>query len=320
MEAALCLGYGPFLSISLRMPSSTSTTPASTKLHFGFNHSSISVSSGFMTNRRRCHHFFSSRPLALDRSNSSMPSANEKDGGKVVRGAVGASLALACALSIIGCRCKMNLKAIAGPKQQVYQKAPSFQQFAPPAPRKMALKSLLDVTVNLASKEVRRARDVSPGTLPPPSRHLPPSKDQIDQLKNYLSKGGKKRTSKYANSITTVVTLTHLKRLGTKEAVSLMKRGQPDQALSMLKNEYKKYEMSGPETAYYMNMVLVEILICQGKYEEAFEFMSAYDQKISDFDVRPTLYKAILCTMLDRDEEGQQLWEEFARSIGGFSP
>lgn len=138
-----------------------------------------------------------------------------------------------------------------------------------------------------------------------------------------------------------------------------MKRGQPDEALSMVKNEYKKYEMSEPETAYNMSMVLVEILICQvfpktfpfssssknarapksdhlevawmimdriwncllkiwegddktslfwnwikimffcfliiiclqGKYEEAFQFMSAHDQKISNFDVRPTLYK-----------------------------
>ncbi|XVF25470.1 hypothetical protein REPUB_Repub13aG0215000 [Reevesia pubescens] len=276
MVVALCLGYGPQPSISLRMPSST-------KLYFGFNHSSISVSSGF-TDHRRCHHFYSPGPLALDRSNSSMPSGNEKGGGKVVRGAVGASLALACALSIIGCSCKMNFKAIAGPKQQVHQKAPSFQQFTPTAPKKMALKSLLDVTVDLASKEGRKGKDVSPVLPSPASR----SKDQIDQLK--------------------------------KEAVSLMKRGHPDEALYLLKNEYKKYEMSEPESAYYMNMVLVEILICQGKYEEAFEFMNAHDQKISDFDVRPTLYKAILCTMLDKDEEAQQLWEEFARSIGGFSP
>ncbi|XWS12367.1 hypothetical protein CRYUN_Cryun37aG0083700 [Craigia yunnanensis] len=286
MEAAFCLGYDPLPSISLRMPSNTITSPASTKLHFGFNHSFISVFSGCV-NHRRCHHFYSLGPLALDRSNS-MISGNEKGGGKVVRGAVGASLALACVLSIIGCSCKMNFKAIAGPKQQVYQKAPSFQQFTPPATRKMALKSLLDVTVNLASKEGRNGRNVIPEPPSPASRHLPSSKDQIDQLK--------------------------------KEAVSLMKLGQPDVALYMLRNEYKRYELSEPESAYYMNMVLVEILICQGKYEEAFEFMSAHNQKISDFDVRPTLYKAILCTMLDRDEEAQELWEEFARSIGGMSP
>ncbi|XWS19838.1 hypothetical protein CRYUN_Cryun31cG0051000 [Craigia yunnanensis] len=291
MEAALCLSYGHLPSIFLRMPSSTIEAPTSIKLNFGFNHSSISVSRGGFTNRRRCHHFYSPVSLALDRSNSSMPSGNEKDvdKGKVVRGAIGASLALACALSIIGCGCKMNLKAIAGPKQQVYQKAPSFQQFTPPAPRKMALKSLLDVTVNLASKEGRQGRDVYPSPhASPASRHLPPSKDQIDQLK--------------------------------KEAVSIIKRGQPDEALHMLRNEYKKYELSEPETAYNMSMVLVEILICQGKYEEAYEFMGAHDQKISPFDVRPTLYKAILCTMLDRDEEAQQLWEEFASSIGGMSP
>lgn len=33
------------------------------------------------------------------------------------------------------------------------------------------------------------------------------------------------------------------------------------------------------------------IIYVQGKYEEAYEFMTTHDQKISDFDVRPTLYK-----------------------------
>lgn len=45
----------------------------------------------------------------------------------------------------------------------------------------------------------------------------------------------------------------------------MMKLGQPDEALYMLKNECRKYEMSEPETAYFMNMALVEILICQVK-------------------------------------------------------
>lgn len=192
MEAALSLGYGHVPSISLSMPS--------TKLQFGlFHHSSISVFSGGcggFTNwwrRRQCYHLYSHGPLAFDRSNSSMrPSGNyEKGVGKVVGvGAIGASLALACALSIIGCcGCKMNLiKAIAGPKQQVYQKAPSLEQIAPLAPRKMALKSLLDVTVTLASKEGRERRDVSPHeSSAPASRHLPPSKDQIDQIKVHFS-------------------------------------------------------------------------------------------------------------------------------------
>ncbi|TYI23401.1 hypothetical protein ES332_A06G162700v1 [Gossypium tomentosum] len=230
MEAALCLGYGPLPSISLR------TVPASTRLHFGFNPSFLSVSSGFMT---KCRRFYGPGPLALDRSNSSMASANENGGAKVVRGAVGASLALACALGIIGCGCKMNFKAIAGPKP-VYRKAPSFEHIAPPAPRKMALKSLLDVTVSLASKEGRRARDVSPGSHIPGPRPSSPSKDQIDQLK--------------------------------------------------------------------------------GKYEEAYEFMTTHDQKISELDVRPTLYKAIICTMLDKDDEAQRLWDDFAGSVGGFFP
>ncbi|XVF87169.1 hypothetical protein PTKIN_Ptkin18bG0097400 [Pterospermum kingtungense] len=318
MEAALCLGYGPLPSICLR----TIAAPASTKLHFGFNHSSISVSSGGFTNQRRCHRLYSHGPVAVDRSNSSMPSGNEKGVGKVRRGAIGASLALACALSIIGCGCKMNLKAIAGPKQQVHQKAPSFQQIAPLAPRKMALKSLLDVTVNLASKEGRNGRDVirGPPASPHGPRHLPPSKDQIDQLKVHFS----------TNVLVLEAPGLGIRLLRTRfeykynvqhmEVVNIMKRGQPDEALHKLKTECKKYEMTEPETSYFMHMALIEILICQGKYEEAFEFMSAHDLKISDFDVRPTLYKAILLTMLNRDEEAQELWEEFATSNGGMPP
>ncbi|KAK8502296.1 hypothetical protein V6N13_092906 [Hibiscus sabdariffa] len=233
MEAALCLGYGPMLSISHRMPSGMITT-----LRFGFNHSFVSVSKGSMTSHRRCHRFCSRGPLALDRSNSSMPSENEKGGAKAVRGAVGASLALACTLGIITCGCKMNFKAMAGPKQQVYQKSPSLPRNVPPMPlRKVALKSLLDVTVDLASKDGRSARGVSSGSHFP-GWHSAPSTYQVDQLK--------------------------------------------------------------------------------GKYEEAYEFMKT-QEKMSDFDVRPTLYKAIVCTMLDKDE-AQDLWDEFAGSIGGFSP
>ncbi|KAK8612863.1 hypothetical protein V6N13_092967 [Hibiscus sabdariffa] len=281
MEAALCLGHGPMLSISHRMPPGMITT-----LRFGFNHSFVSVSKGSMTNHRRCHRFCSQGPLALDRSNSSMPS-NEKGGAKAVRGAVGASLALACTLGIITCGCKMNIKAMAGPKQQVYQKSPSLPRNVPPMPpRKVALKSLLDVTVDLASKDGRSARGVSSGS----GSHFPgwqsaPSKYQVDQLK--------------------------------KVAVSLMKRGQPEDALHMLNEQYMKYK-SEPESAYEISLALVEILITQGKYEEAYEFMKT-QEKMSDFDVRPTLYKAIVCTMLDKDE-AQDLWDEFAGSIGGFSP
>ncbi|XP_017978186.1 PREDICTED: uncharacterized protein LOC18596502 [Theobroma cacao] len=280
MEAALCLGYGPLPSISLRMPSSTNvTSPASTKLYFGYNHSSMSVSSGF-TNRRKCHHFYStSGPLALDRSNNSMPSAKE-DGGKVVRGAVGASLALACALSIIGCSCKMNLKAIAGPKQQVYRKAPSFQQLTPQPPKKMALKSLLDVTVILTSKDETRVKEGITLTPSPTLRQPFLSKQQIEELK--------------------------------LAAVGLMKRGKPDQALQMLKNEHKRLD---GESAYEMSMVLAEILISQGKYLEALNFLPAdHDQHVSEFDVRPILYKAIVYTMLDKEDDAQRLWKEFAKS------
>ncbi|KAL4366272.1 hypothetical protein GQ457_05G027520 [Hibiscus cannabinus] len=281
MEAALFLGHGPMLSISHHMP-----PPLITKLRFGFNHSFVSVSKGFVTSHRRCHRFHSRGPLALDRSNSSMPSENEKGGAKAVRGAVGASLALACTLGIITCGCKMNLKAMAGPKQQVYQKSPSLPRNVPPMPpRKVALKSLLDVTVDLASKDGRSARGAGSGSHFP-VWHSAPSKYQVDQLK--------------------------------KVAVSLMKRGQPEDALHMLNEQYMKYK-SEPESAYEISLAVVEILITQGKYEEAYEFMKT-QEKMSDFDVRPTLYKAIVCTMLDKDDEAQGLWDDFAGSIAGFSP
>ncbi|XVE51612.1 hypothetical protein DITRI_Ditri02bG0055700 [Diplodiscus trichospermus] len=296
MEAALCLGYGPLPSISFRMPSSTIATPASTKLYFEFNRSSISVSGVGFTNGRRCRHFYGPGPLALDRSNSSMPSGNEKGVAKVVGArAIGASLALACALSIIGCGCKMNLKSIACPQ------LPHFSQdFFPSDRKKMALESLLDVTVNLASKEGRKwwAVDLVPSASPP-SWDSPPSTYEIKhQIK--------------------------------KEAVSKIKRGEPDKALDMLKNEYKKCESSHEpltdnwpenesESGYNLRMAMVEILICQGKYEEALKFTRKQDldrakENLPNFDVRPILYKAILFTMSDRDKEAQELWEKFVNS------
>ncbi|OMO70285.1 hypothetical protein CCACVL1_19017 [Corchorus capsularis] len=277
MEAALCLGYGPMPSI-----------PSITKLHFGFNPSSISVSSSFPSCRKR-QRFYTGPLLALDRSNDDpMPSANKKDGGnKIVKGAVGVSIALAATLSIIGCSCKMNyFNAIAaGPKQQ-FQKAPSFQQLNTPIPpRKMALKSLLDLTVSLASNDVvRRGRE---GRNPGPPMSGPSSTSmehiEIDQLK--------------------------------EEAVSLMKRGMPDLALTKLQNEYEKHKFE-PQTAYIIKMALVEIFICQGKYQEAYDIIE-HEQSMSTFDVRPILYKAILATMLGKEDDGK-LWRKFAKSDGPF--
>ncbi|KAG8634676.1 hypothetical protein MANES_17G070000v8 [Manihot esculenta] len=54
------------------------------------------------------------------------------------------------------------------------------------------------------------------------------------------------------------------------EAIRLMKYGKPEDAVFFLRNAYNNYKYD-PEPAYNVDMALVEILICQGKYMEALE-------------------------------------------------
>ncbi|GMN43259.1 hypothetical protein TIFTF001_012463 [Ficus carica] len=98
------------------------------------------------------------------------------------------------------------------------------------------------------------------------------------------------------------------------EALELMKKGRPVQALDKMEQNRKKYNDEGSEGKYHFEMALVEILILQGKYNDALKCKCLEETKPTD--IRRALYKAIIYTILDDKEKATASWKEFAS--GGF--
>ncbi|GLU22671.1 hypothetical protein SLE2022_387300 [Rubroshorea leprosula] len=281
METTLSLSLGPLPCFPLH-PSPMNTFRARpTNLHFSFNHSSLSLST-FRGKRRRSgdHVFTGPIPHALD-CRSSMGSKNEQstDNHKAITGALGASVVLACAIFACGCTMKYDAAIAIGPRI-VYQKAPAVTE-AVPTFQKMALNSLLEVTVALASSQLEP--EVGAFNLLP----LNPSKQDVDVMK--------------------------------MDAVKMMKNGKADEAVDCLQRAYMKYK-NNPEPAYNVEMALVEILISQGKYKEALERKCLRDELGPFSDFRQSLYKAILFTMLDKNQEAKTCWQAFGESHGEMNP
>ncbi|KAM7270703.1 hypothetical protein ACFE04_029917 [Oxalis oulophora] len=159
--------------------------------------------------------------------------------------------------------------------REIYQKAPPMVEHMCPMGGKAALKSLLNVIANLATDKL----DPKGPAFNLPAR---PSKEEIDRIK--------------------------------LEAVRQMKLGKPEEAVLILRKAYSNYR-NDPEPAYNVEMALVEILICLGRYKEASECNCLKDDHNLMSDDRIILYKAIICTMLDKKEEAKQHWEEFAEAV-----
>lgn len=124
-------------------------------------------STNIITNKWRIVH-----PLSCS-LNEPTPS---KNGTKIGKGKIGAaSIAMACVVGIIGAAMNMNLKAIAGPRE-MYQKAPQLE-FGYPLGGRSALKSLLDVNVNLSSDNLEPPGDYY---YQLPSR---PSAEEVQDIK-----------------------------------------------------------------------------------------------------------------------------------------
>ncbi|KAK9267771.1 hypothetical protein L1049_010205 [Liquidambar formosana] len=100
------------------------------------------------------------------------------------------------------------------------------------------------------------------------------------------------------------------------DAMCLMKSGKSDEALELLKQEYEDCDKNGPD-AYRVEMALVEILICQGKYEEASRRRCLQEGIAYTSDGRVPLYKAIIYTMLNQLEEAETWWGKYKEVIGG---
>ncbi|KAH8511648.1 hypothetical protein H0E87_008993 [Populus deltoides] len=174
MASMLCVGNGNPLSMLVCIPSTVSIIPRRTKPHLSLVSSSPSLTSCYT--RHKLGHLF--RPVICASSDRSpTPSRNENNcDNKIVKAAVGASVALACALGIIGGNFRMYPKAIAGPRE-LYQKAPQVEEH-PSSLAKLALESFLDVTSDLASTDA-----VSPiATFDPPPN---PSIEQVKEIKKH---------------------------------------------------------------------------------------------------------------------------------------
>lgn len=174
MESALCLRYGPLPALPLRIPSSvkpTRVTLSSISLPLT-NYTNSSTS----TNRRPGHGF----RLVCAINGFPKPSTNDDDGddGKeiAVRGSVGASLALACVIGIISCGCCKMMSPIAVASTMKTQKSSSMMlPGIYPLGGKVALKSLLDMTVYLASSHGKHVTFTIPSLKSPISNKRPSS-------------------------------------------------------------------------------------------------------------------------------------------------
>lgn len=275
MESMLCVGSGNPLSILPCMPSTVRIIRRSPKPYFSLVPSSASLTSCYT--RHKHGHLFR-RAICASSERSPPPSRNESNcSSKIVRAAVGASVALACALGIIGGGFRMNPRAIAGPRE-MYQKAPQMEEH-PSSLAKLALESFLDVTSHLASTSA----DMSPlETFDPPPN---PSAIQVKEIKEC--------------------------------AVRLMVYGEAEEAVRYLQDALEKYKHENdPEPAYNVEMALVEILLYQHKYELALECNCLnHDDLLGPADARVFLYKAIIYTMLDLNELARIWWERYVEAV-----
>ncbi|XP_010504916.1 PREDICTED: uncharacterized protein LOC104781846 [Camelina sativa] len=249
---------------------------------------------GIPSNVGQSGRLFIRSPITMAKSDSK--SDNYRDDKKnltPLKVAAGASLALACALSIFGFKIKnvsYSAAAAAHPSaaDMIISGKPSSAVSAAsdmnPLPAKFALRSLFEVSSMLASaKPIPSQRPFSLQKLP-----SLPSKEDIDFIK--------------------------------MEAVRKMKEGKCEEAVQLLRDANMRYK-NEPEADFNVQMALVEILILLERYQEAAEYSCLNDDNAQISDVRIPLYKAIIYTMLDKDTEAKQCWKEFRKSIGeGFDP
>lgn len=179
MDSALCLPFGPLPSLPLHFQSNKSTTRVLiTKPHFTFTPSLLSFSNGSGFSRQQ------RQTLAIARL--SKPLKENKGGNnEIVRGTVGASLVLACAVAMMGCSSKLSPKAFAAAtKIDPQQETLPTEMTESLLTAKGALKSLLDTTVQLTTAKVESQKKGSNIFDRVPQR---PSKEEVDGLKVLFS-------------------------------------------------------------------------------------------------------------------------------------
>lgn len=181
MDSSLCLRYGLLPTLPLRIPSPVKHARL-TKPHKSFTLSALPLTNtnnsiyrpprhgsslvcainGFLkpSTNDGCWEIIPQSEKTPSKSvchpSGNCPNINRDDGNKIVRGSVGASLALACVLGIISCGCTM-MSPIAIADIVKNQKSPSMIHIYPKG-GKVALKSLLDMSVYLSSSKGKHKR------------------------------------------------------------------------------------------------------------------------------------------------------------------
>ncbi|KAL3596636.1 hypothetical protein D5086_008273 [Populus alba] len=251
MASMPCVGNGNPLSMLVCIPSIVSIIPRRTKPRLSLVPSSPSLTSCYT--RHKLGHLF--RPVICASSDRSpTPSRNQNNGdNKIVKAAVGASVALACALGIIGGNFRMYPKAIAGPRE-LYQKAPQAEE-RPSSLAKLALESFLDVTSDLASTEEESRIE----TFDP---HPNPSIEQVKEIKK------------------------HAVRL-------MMIYGEPEEAVRYLQEAFEKYKNDPePAYNVEMALVEILIYQHKYELALECDCLN-HDDELGPSDARVFLYKVV---------------------------
>ncbi|KAK4589221.1 hypothetical protein RGQ29_019995 [Quercus rubra] len=90
------------------------------------------------------------------------------------------------------------------------------------------------------------------------------------------------------------------------EAMRLLKSGKGNEAEELLRKAIEECGYS--ESDYYLAIILAEILIFKGSYQQAHKCLEDHQHPS---DARYALYKAIVCTMLDKMDDAEKWWESF---------
>ncbi|KAL4198808.1 hypothetical protein AMTRI_Chr03g47860 [Amborella trichopoda] len=95
-----------------------------------------------------------------------------------------------------------------------------------------------------------------------------------------------------------------------REASILEISGHEEEAIDMLQAAIRKAEeRHQPHEAHELEMLLVEMLIYQGKFDDALKCKCLGDKEITD--ARRPLYMAVIDIILGKYDSAKELWEEF---------
>ncbi|XP_020262682.1 uncharacterized protein LOC109838666 [Asparagus officinalis] len=95
-----------------------------------------------------------------------------------------------------------------------------------------------------------------------------------------------------------------------RTAAKLEMSGKEDEAVEMLQKALKEAEKDGkPHEAYELEMLLVEMLIYKGNYQDALKCKCLNDKEISD--ARGPLYQAVVHLIEGNRDRSTELYKEF---------